>query len=346
MRHLWQWFCGYVCIALNGRQINRFLNLCSRNGIHLWRISYDLQHTLRVHIGLKDFFHVKPYLKKTKTKLRVLSRRGFPFWCHRHPKLKWFFVVGLCGIALVFYSFNFIWNIEITGNSRVSTKEMMEYLSKQQIDVGTKRKDIDCSGVEYLLRKNFDNLGWVSVSIEHTKLCIEVKESLYDPYEFEIEDGRQYDLIANKDAEIFSIVTRSGTALVKAGAKVNEGQVLVRGQCDIFDDAGEVKDTLLLKADATIWAEVSYDFVTSISEMEIMSLKIAGLYNDEMLHLIANEKINHFIEKLDENGVIILDKNVMIDKKEKYIVFTGKIKAREQIGINIPVEEIKENELE
>ena len=53
-----------------------------------------------------------------------------------------------------------------------------------------------------------------------------------------------------------------------------------------------------------------------------------------------------FIEKLEQNGVIILDKDVKIERKENAIVFLGEIKVREQIGINIPAEEVWEYEFE
>ena len=57
MRHLWQWLCGYVCIVLHGRQINRFLNLCSKNDIQLWKISRDIEyavHAVCKHQGHND----------------------------------------------------------------------------------------------------------------------------------------------------------------------------------------------------------------------------------------------------------------------------------------------------
>ena len=64
------------------------------------------------------------------------------------------------------------------------------------------------------------------------------------------------------------------------------------------------------------------------------------------MEAFANQKLYQFVEKLEENGVIILDKNVMIDKKKKNIVFMGIVNAREQIGINIPMEEVWEYESE
>ena len=347
MRHLWQWFLGYVRVLLKGKQVNRFLNLCSRNGIHLWNISRDIEHHFFVHMSLRDFYHIKPFLKKTKTKLRIVAKKGFPFWCHKHPRLKWLFVLCFFIICITLYSHTFVWTIQINGNEKVSTQEMLNTLAQEEIEVGNKCKEIDCAQIEHIIRQNFGQIGWVSVYLEHTTLCIEVKESLYDPYDMlYIQDNSQYDLIANKDARISSIITRSGTAVVKEGAQVKAGDILVIGQYEVYDDAGIVKDIQKIYADALIYGEVSYNFDISLSEMEILSLKIADLYSEETLFFLANQKLSQFLEKLEKNGVIILDKNVIIEKEEKNIVFHVRLKTREQIGINIPVEEMWENEFE
>lgn len=347
MRRFWQWICGYVRVCVRGRQVNRFLNLCSRNGIHLWRITYDMEQSLRANLKLRDFYDIKPYLRKTKTRLKILGKKGFPFWCHRHPKLKWFFVFLLGFICVVSYSLNFVWSIEIKGNHQVSTHEILEYLEENQVDTGLKKKDINCSNIEVLLREEFHQIGWVSVYFERANLCIEVKESLYgEMKESEMESNRAYHLIANREAVIFSIVTREGKALVEKGDVVNPGDILVRGECEIFDDNGEVKEVLHFPADAEIFGDVVYEFLIPLSEIEIMSLRIGQTYDDEMLQRIAYQKLAPILEKLEQNGVIILDKNVMINKNEQNISFLATIYAREQIGINIPAEEVRENELE
>lgn len=347
MRHFWQWFCGYICICVNGRQVNRFLNLCSRNGIHLWRITYDLEHTLRANIRLRDFYDLKPYLRKTKTQLKILSKKGFPFWCHRHPRMKWFLCFCICIISIWFYSFNFIWNIEVTGNTIVSTQEIIHCLHKNNVDTGLKKNVIDCTEIEVLLREQFHQLGWVSVYIKNTNLYIEVKESLYDTVEHQgIEYGVQHNIVANKDATIYSIVTRAGNSIVKKGDSVKKGDILILGKNDIYDDSGVVKDTLYFKATAEIWADVSYNIDIPISEMEIMSLKIAGNYEDESLYKIGYRKLQRYIDYLESKGIIILNSDIILDKQEKNICFRARIYAREQFGISIPVEEILENEFE
>ena len=347
MRHFWQWFCGYICVCVKGRQVNRFLNLCSRNGIHLWRITYDVEHTLRANIRLRDFYDLQPYLRKTKTKLRILSKKGFPFWCYRHPRIKWFLCLCICIMGIGIYSFNYIWNIEVTGNTKVSTEEIIDCLQENNINVGLKKEKIDCSGIEILLREQFHQLGWVSVYIHHSHLCIEVKESLYDTVEHQgTEFGVQYNLVANKDATIHSIITRTGKAIVKKGQHVKQGDILVLGQNEIYDDSGLVKDILHFKAVAEIWADVIYDITIPLSEIEIVSLKIAGKSQNEDLLSLGLRKLQWHIEQLELNGITILNIHKNLDKEERNICFRAKIYAREQIGINIPVEEVLENEFE
>ena len=347
MRHLWLWLCGYVQICLSGRQINRFLNLCSRNGISLWKISYDTRRMVRAHVRLQDFYSLKSYLRKSKTHLKVLRKYGFPFWCYRHPKSKWLLLVMMCCLVLTVYSYSYVWEIKIHGNVAVSTEEILQCLESEDVIVGIKRKDVDCTSIEYKLRQNFHQLGWVSVYINHTNLCIEMKESIYEEFEdYPIEDGRRYDLVADRDAVIYSIVTRRGTPIVEKEMSVKKGDLLVMGQCDIYDDIGEIKETLYVCADALIYGDVTYHAIYPMTELEIAGWKLAGEYSEYTLAFFSRLKLNQHIQKLEENGVIILDKNVMIDKKEKNIVFTGVIKTREQIGINIPVEEVREYEFE
>lgn len=345
MRRLWQWFCGYICVCITGRQINRFLNLCAKNRIYLWKITYDVEHNLRAFLRFRDFYNLKPYLRKTKTKIRILSKKGFPFWCYRHPKLKWFFCFCFLFLCLVFYSFNFLWNIEIKGNSKVSTEEILECLEEHEIEVGLKRHTIDCSYIELILREQFQELGWVTVYLKDTRLCIEVKESLYDVMEpFQIEENKSYHLISNRDGKISSIITRAGKAVVKEGQFVKSGDILVLGQNEIYADNGEIKEILSLKADASVYAEIYYDIKISVSEMEILALKIAGKYDESLLLGMGYQKLNQIIEYMPNTEV--LNKSLTIVEGEKNIYYQAKLYVREQIGIIKPAEELRENEFE
>ncbi len=346
MNRLFRWFGGYVHISLSGRQINRFLNLCSRNDILIWNVTQDIGRYVRAHLKLKDFFYIKPFLKKTHTHINILGKHGYPFWCYRHPKLKWFPLYILMAGCIMAYSSTFVWQIKIEGNQIVSEQELLQFLETQNVEPGQKLSNIDCAQLEYNIRQNYNELGWVSVYIDKTSLHIDIRESLYEMHQEHVLDKKRYDIVANKDAHIYSLITRTGKALVVQGADVKKGDVLIEGTCDILNDNGEIKEVLQKKADALIIGDVEYIYVDALTDIELVALKIAGLYTDDALYDIAYKKINQFVEILEENGVIILDKSVMIDKYTKAIVFRAKITAREEIGITVPVEEITENEFE
>uniref|UniRef100_UPI004057B87F sporulation protein YqfD n=1 Tax=Agathobacter sp. TaxID=2021311 RepID=UPI004057B87F len=346
MKKLIQWFCGYVCIQLNGRQINRFLNLCARNGIQIWNVTTDMERAARAHLHLKDIYLIRPFLRKTKTHFHIIKKKGFPFWCHRHKRLKWMFVLLFALALLYLNSLNYVWNIRILGNSNISTAEILDVIQADEL-IGTRRKNINCTDIEYQLRKEYNQMGWVSVFVDHTDLCIYVRESLYEEYVFEEEDAIQrYDYITEKDAIIHSIITRSGTALVKKGDHVRAGDVLVSGFYDVFDDNGEIKATLPVKADALIFGDVVYEHHTMLTEMELLGAKIGGGEIEHAIKSLSYLRFNQFIEKLEKNGVKILAKRVMIEQTEHYVLIKGSVAAREEIGTNIPVEEKMINESE
>lgn len=347
MRHFWRWLCGYICICIKGRQVNRFLNLCSRNGIHLWRIYYHMNQEIHANIHFRDLYDLKPYLRKTKTKIRIISRKGFPFWCYRHPRLKFVLCIVICILCIGIYSTNYVWDIRINGNQKITTQAIIDYLGDSNIIAGLKKGSIDCSSIEIMLREHFQQIGWVSVYLENTHLCIEIKESLYDVLEdSEIEPGKQYDLIANKDAIIYSIVTRHGQAVVIKNQFVRKGQLLILGKNEIYDDAGNVKEILHFQADALIYGDVIYEYKLPLTELEILSLKIANVFCEETLLQLGYHKIDFLIDKLESNGVEILDKKVTIQQNEHNICFWVKLYARERIGVNKPVEEVFKHEFE
>ena len=59
---------------------------------------------------------------------------------------------------------------------------------------------------------------------------------------------------------------------------------------------------------------------------------------EDEIFAMAEENFLKFLADLEENGVLIIDKNVMIDKVGSNYVAQGTIQARESIGKEIQVE--------
>ena len=246
---------GYVRIRITGYSPERFLNLCKYKKIPVWgllpgRNFYDMNITIA---GMKK---LKPILRKTGTNLRIIEKIGLPFFLSGTAKGRFFFA-GAAGCVLLVYILSlFIWNIEISGNHVRTDETILAFLRKQDVHCGMRASSVDCAGIARMIRKEYDDVIWVSASLKGSKIQIDIKENS-DSREIEEEEMTEEgtDLIAEKDGVIKEIVTRSGVPMVHAGDEVKTGDILVSGRVEIKNDSQEVVGYQYQNADADIWME-------------------------------------------------------------------------------------------
>ena len=132
-------------------------------------------------------------------------------------------------------------------------------MSERNIHYGIKKDKINCEEEEKQLRTKFANVTWTSIYFEGTKLVVELKEN--DIKEIVKSDFSGKDILATEDGVIISIITRNGVPKVKAGDKVEKGQVLVEGKVPVYDEEQNVVDYQIYDADADIYIQtiLSYD---------------------------------------------------------------------------------------
>lgn len=133
-------------------------------------------------------------------------------------------VLGIVlSIGLYFFLSIFITNIEISGIGENKKKEVMQYLQKSSICVGTNKSNIDLETLDRNLLKDFD-FSITESKIVGTTLSIKLKEELNPPI---IYDENSKPIISKEDALITRIVTISGTKMVDVGKSVKKGDTLI-----------------------------------------------------------------------------------------------------------------------
>ena len=80
-----KYIAGYLKIQITGYSPERFLNMCSHHKIDLWNLT-SCGHAYEMNISVHDFRKLKPILRKTKTKVKVKERCGFPFFLQKYKK--------------------------------------------------------------------------------------------------------------------------------------------------------------------------------------------------------------------------------------------------------------------
>ncbi|MCM1135658.1 MAG: sporulation protein YqfD [Clostridium sp.] len=260
---------GYLAIKVFGFSPERFMNLCSYHDIFLWDVENHGDY-YAMKISLKGFYKLRGITRKTGTRVVITKRYGLPFLSTRIWKRR-IFMFGLLG-SLFFWVWmsRFIWAVEIEGNYYVTTDVFRDFLAESGVEVGMKKERVQIEELEKAIRTQFDIVTWTSAQIEGTKLLIRVKENdvVIDAGEDgepqEAEEG--LDLVAPKEGEIVSIVTRSGIPKVTAGASVAAGDVLVEGGVPILNEDGTVKRYDYCRADADIMLRCIYNMKEEIGE--------------------------------------------------------------------------------
>lgn len=268
IRKLIRFFNGYVKVRVQGYSAERFLNLCSYHQIYVWGL-VSRQDSYEMYMTLKGFRKIKPIVRKTHTNVHLIKRYGLPFFLHKN-RYRVTFAAGLilCIVLLFFYS-GYIWDIHLEGNEKWTNETLLEYLKTKDVKPGMSKKEVDCPQIVKDIRQQYDDIVWVSASINGSRLHIRIKENQQSISENEVTAtaAEGTDLVASSDGVITSMITRSGTPLVHIGDSVEKGQILVTGRVDILNDAKEVVGYQYEQADADIYADTQIEYSDTIQRV-------------------------------------------------------------------------------
>mgnify|MGYP000000356208 FL=1 len=393
---------GSLLVCACGSNISRFLNLCARHEIMFWKIQPDSPTQVSFYIRLQDLYELRPYLRKTKTRIHIRKRIGFPFFWQKYRARKLGIFVLLCVMAGVWVLSTRIWRIEIKGNSSLGEDAILEYLSAHNVTYGMPAKEIDNDALELSLRQDLEPVIWASVYETGTRLVVQIQEKISSHEETKEAEGTCMDLAASADATIASVITRSGLAKVKNGDKVKKGDVLVCGRQEILDDNGEVREYYYKSADADVYGYTMHPYEDWISSkmtekketgnkhkryfLQVLNWRLVTpalhaeyasersvtdtrqfclqdsfylpvyfgeittselqektvMLTKEQVKQLALTHFSQFLSELEENGVRIVDKNVMIEQIDKNYHIYGQVKGCEKITTLVPTERKRE----
>ena len=255
---------GYLKIRVTGYSPERFLNLCKNKRIDIWELE-AVGNAYEMYIMVHSFRKLRPILKKTRTKVTIEERFGLPFFFYRYRRRTLFFGGCILCMALIYYLTFFVWNIEFQGNQRITDEVLLEYLETKNVRHGMAKKKVSCSQIVKDIRKDFDEIIWVSVSMKGSNLYIHIKENS-DTFVDKDSIEEPADIVADKSGIVVSIVTRSGVPKVVVGSEVKEGEVLVSGTVDVLNDAKEVIGHRYVTADADIVIRTVHSYEDSINK--------------------------------------------------------------------------------
>ncbi len=224
---LLKYIFGYVRVSIEGYYIERFINICTINKLLIWNLKRDKGTKLYLNIGIEDFYKAVKIAKKLKCKIKIIRKKGIPFVINKYKKRKVFLVTLAVIILLIGISTNFIWNISIVVDGSEQLENIENDILEAGIKVGMKKSEVNIQETINKIRFKRNDISWMGIEIKGTNVIVKVVKSAEAP---EVIDEKDYsNIIATKSATITKIIAQNGTAKVKNGDKVEEGQILIQG---------------------------------------------------------------------------------------------------------------------
>lgn len=291
-----------VIIEATGAGVKRYINICHHHKIPLNNLKCQ-NNKYYFEINADAYINTKEYIKTTGIKTKIIKKQGMWFWLHKnHNRYGILFGVMLF-IGGLFFLSRFVWKIEINGNLYYSDEVILEYLAENNVKTGS-AAILNEEILETGIRERFEKIIWVSVSLDGTKLTIDLKENNTNPIMAENEEIR--DIVAAKDGIVESILVRTGTAIVKPGDEVKKGDVLVTSKVVCANEYAEEIKIVYTCADADIVINTSYEYKDVINR-EYEEIEYTGNVMEEELVRIGNRELYTDFKCDFENYDIVVD---------------------------------------
>ena len=227
-----------------------------------------------MNLWVKDFKKLRHISHKTATKITIVKKYGLPFYLFDHRRRKLFFAGIFAAAILLSIMSGYIWDIEILGTHTRTEEVIRTFLKEKNVNTGMRRSDIDCDRIVKDIRKGFDDIIWVSASIEGTRLIIQIKENEDAKTDIYPNSDAGTDLVSDRTGTIVRIITRKGIPLVQEGASVNPGDILVSGQIPILNDAKEITGYEPCHSDADIFIKTQITYKNTLSRKYVKKTSV------------------------------------------------------------------------
>ena len=342
---------GYVDIVVEGYYIERFINICNSRQIFLWNIRKDNSITLYASIEAKRFKDLKDICKRTKCKVKIKNKKGFPFTVKKYKKRKVFLILLLIIILAIIALSRFIWNIEVEGNVDISKEEIMQLAEEYGLTIGASKGKIDTKEIINNIRLERDDIAWVGIDIKGTNAIIKIVEADEKP---EIINEDEYcNIVADKDAIITKVSAQNGTPLVKEGDVVTKGDIIIAGWLE-----GKYTGRQYVHSQGEVQARVWYTTTEKIALKETKKIETGNIENKYSVK-INNFQINlhkslpnfQKYDTIEENKKLRLFSNFYLPlelvtytyKEYEEVVVVHSFEEAKQMGIDRAAETLKEN---
>lgn len=229
---LFRFISGYVVFSGKGGFPERFINLCSMNGISLWDAKSS-SGILHAKTSVKGYKKLRQCAKKSGMKIRITKKCGFPFIIAPYMKRKGLFAGIVLSAVIVALLSSTVWTTEVIGNEKFTREQIIEIAEHYGVRTGAFRHTIDLKEIRSAIKAEVEGISWFSVVIDGSHVILHVSET--DGTTEIIDSKKPCNIVSGIDGEVLKIETQQGTTAVLPGNAVTKGDLLISGVSEKAD---------------------------------------------------------------------------------------------------------------
>lgn len=225
LTRLWSFLTGYVFLVVEGKSLEKLINMAVGRGLYLWDVKWLDKDRARVKVRLNAIKSLRHMARRTKSRFRITGKGGLPFRIARIKKRKLLLTGAVLSVLLVYLMSSFIWFVEVKGNKSLPAEKVINAAEHAGLAMGTLKIGLDKDKIEKYIKNAVPEVAWVGVRITGTKAMIEIAEKVIIPPV----DNSPADVAAERDGLVQELLVLSGRPVVNEGDMVKQGDVLITG---------------------------------------------------------------------------------------------------------------------
>ncbi len=327
---------GYMTILVKGSYCERFLNISSRRGMGFWNIKKLSPKQIQLNLRRNDFEEAKKVADKAGCEIEITKKFGIPHLFSKYKKRKALIFGALFFLVLLYFSTFFVWEIEDVGEAGLNRAVILSSLEEKGVKTGARIASIDIDHIKNEVLIENDEISWIGINIKGTKVVIDARKRDAKPEVLNLSEA--CDIIAKKPGVIASIEVKAGTAMVKVGDTVSEGQVLISNEVLL----GREKGTIYVRAQGDVMARTFYEKEitsslyeeTKIFTGEETSFRVLRIFGREIPLSFRSTSSYEKYDTVREESIVIGDSDILEIQKigfKEYVTERNEISEEEAI---------------
>lgn len=221
-----RYILGYINFKACGGFADRFINLCTKQGISLWNVQ-NIGGEIYASTTLKGYLSIRSAAKKSGMRVRCIEKKGLLFFLKNH-KARVGILIGIIVSALIIAVLSqFVWSVSVVGNMTLDDDYILSEFEKEGVRVGVLSSKIDNKSAVQNVMSKIEKLSWASVNMKGSVVVIEVREKTDAPKMYDA--SKPTNVVASDDGVILSVDVLYGIEEVKPGSAVTKGDLLISG---------------------------------------------------------------------------------------------------------------------